>query len=226
MARPVRRAEPLVTVHRRSGPDRARTGERGMSARHDGMTPGELAQRREAQRGLCYLCGGPLPDDTYFLAIDHDHRCCPPKKSCVLCRRGLTCHSCNVLIGHAQDDPDRLRRIADNLAAAIAAATPRIAGKPARLALVPARPTSQGTLADVLAVFQGAKALHWRDIAARLARRFPDRWSAVTPRSISAECIALGVPSVDVRRPAGRDGVKRRGCRRADVKAAARPLAA
>jgi Recombination endonuclease VII len=203
-----------------------------MSTKHDGLTPGELAQMREAQYGLCYLCGDPLPTDRYFLAIDHDHRCCPLKRSCAFCRRGLTCHSCNVLIGHAKDDPARLRRIADNLEAAITAATPRIACKPAQLALVPPRPKRRpaprrkGTLADVLAVFQGDKALHWQDIADRLAARFPDRWATVTPRSISAECIALGVPSVDVRRPTTREGIKRRGCRRADVKAAATPLAA
>lgn len=197
-----------------------------MSAKHDGLTPGELVRLQEAQRGLCYLCGDPLPDDRYFLAVDHDHRCCPPKKSCSVCRRGLTCHSCNVLIGHAKDDPDRLRRIADNLEAAIAAATPRIACKPVQLALVPPRPRPEGTLADVLAVFQGAKALHWQQVADRLASRFPERWATITARSISAECTALGVPSVDVRWPSGRTGTKRRGCRRAEVKSAATPLAA
>lgn len=201
-----------------------------MSAKHDGLTPAELARMREAQHGLRYLCGDPLPDDRYFLAIDHDHRCCPPKASCACCRRGLTCHSCNVLIGHAKDDPDRLRRIADNLEAAIAAATPRIASRPPRVAPVTAvrrrPPRRTGTLADVLAVFRGDQALQWQEVADRLAVRFPDRWATATPRSITAECIALGVPTVDVRRPSGRAGIKRRGCRRADVKAAATPLAA
>ena len=204
-----------------------------MSTKHDGLTPDDLARMREAQHGLCYLCGDPLPGDTYFLAIDHDHRCCPPKTSCAFCRRGLTCHACNVLIGHAKDDPARLRRIADNLDAAITAATSRIARKPpVQLELVPLRrkrrpaPRRKGTLADVLAVFQSDKALHWQEIADRLAARFPDRWATVTPRSISAECIALGVPSVSVRWPTSRKGANRRGCSRAAVKAAATPLAA
>lgn len=199
--------------------------------KHDGMTPEGLVRMIETQQGLCYLCLGPLPEDRHFLAIDHDHRCCPPGNSCPACRRGLTCHSCNVLIGHAKDDPARLRRIAGNLEAAINAAAPRIACKPAQLALVtpPKRkpgPRRKGTLADVLAIFQGDKALQWRHVADRLAARFPERWATANPRSISAECIALGVPSVDVRWPPGRKGTNRRGCRRADVKAAATPLAA
>jgi Recombination endonuclease VII len=195
--------------------------------KHAGMPPEGLTRMHEDQHGLCYLCGDPLPDDRYFLAVDHDHRCCPPKKSCAFCRRGLTCHSCNVLIGHAKDDPARLRRIADNLEAAIAAATPRIACKPVQLALAPApkrkpAPRRKGTLADVLAVFQGASGLHWQAIADRLAARFPERWATVTARSISAECMALGVPSVCVKT----GGRTLRGCRRSDVKTAATPLAA
>jgi recombination endonuclease VII len=71
------------------------------------------------QEGKCYLCGDPLDPDVYRgIHLDHDHACCPLGRSCELCRRGLACRQCNVLIGWVQDDPDRLRRIADGLEAA------------------------------------------------------------------------------------------------------------
>ncbi len=70
----------------------------------------------ELQGGLCYLCGDPL-ERTKFRGVhlDHDHSCCKLGYSCEKCRRGLSCPDCNILIGRAKDDPDRLRRIADNL---------------------------------------------------------------------------------------------------------------
>lgn len=92
------------------GSDRART----LWTAHR-MRPGDWDAMWKAQRGCCYLCGDPLPANRRHVHIDHDHSCCPPGKSCATCRRGLACHPCNTLIGHAQDDPARLRRIADRL---------------------------------------------------------------------------------------------------------------
>jgi DNA segregation ATPase FtsK/SpoIIIE, S-DNA-T family len=68
-------------------------------------------------------------------------------------------------------------------------------------------------LTDVLAVFGGDAGLQWGDVAARLASRFPARWDGVTADSISAECRARGVRSVDVKS----GGKALKGCRRADV---------
>jgi DNA segregation ATPase FtsK/SpoIIIE, S-DNA-T family len=81
-------------------------------------------------------------------------------------------------------------------------------------------PDSQArdVLADVLAVFGAEPGLHWPVIAERLARRFPDRWAGASGDSVSAQCRSLGVPSVDVKA----DGRVLKGCRRADVEAAAR----
>jgi S-DNA-T family DNA segregation ATPase FtsK/SpoIIIE len=72
-------------------------------------------------------------------------------------------------------------------------------------------------LTDVLAVFGSDAGLQWGDVAARLASRFPARWEGVTADAISAECRAAGVPSVNVRGSGG----QAKGCRRADVEAAA-----
>ena len=54
-----------------------------------------------------------VPDD-----VDHDHSCCPGSKTCGKCLRGLACQKCNQGIGQFGDDPDRMRRVADNLEAA------------------------------------------------------------------------------------------------------------
>jgi Recombination endonuclease VII len=74
-----------------------------------------FARAWESQQGCCYLCEEALDPDG-MIHIDHDHNCCPPRKSCDNCRRGLACPRCNHVIGKAKDDPDLLRRIADNLA--------------------------------------------------------------------------------------------------------------
>lgn len=81
-----------------------------------------------AQDGCCYLCGDPLDRESYRrVHLDHSHLCCPLGRSCAKCRRGLACRDCNRLIGGVADDPDRLRRIADNLEAANADVARRMA---------------------------------------------------------------------------------------------------
>lgn len=44
------------------------------------------------QEGACALCG--RTDLELFL--DHDHGCCPGRRPCGKCYRGLLCHGCNV----------------------------------------------------------------------------------------------------------------------------------
>lgn len=80
-----------------------------------GLDPAGWARLWTAQKGRCYLCGDLLPGDPRRIDLDHDHRCCPRHRSCARCRRGLTHHECNAVIGFAGDDPARLRRIARNL---------------------------------------------------------------------------------------------------------------
>ena len=91
--------------------------------RAHGLTPEDLPKLFKAQGGLCYLCEKPLSTDMKNVHIEHDHRCCPTGKSCTRCRRGLACNKCNSVAGLASDDPALLRRIADNLEAAIASCT-------------------------------------------------------------------------------------------------------
>jgi DNA segregation ATPase FtsK/SpoIIIE, S-DNA-T family len=68
-------------------------------------------------------------------------------------------------------------------------------------------------LADLAAVIGSAAGIQWAEAASRLAQRFPDRWADATAESVSADCRALGVPSVNVRAGA----MTAKGCRAADV---------
>lgn len=72
-----------------------------------GLTLETYDQILAGQGGVCAGCGAAPPQHKR-LAIDHDHRCCPMRKSCGHCVRGLLCSSCNLALGLAKDDPDRL----------------------------------------------------------------------------------------------------------------------
>ena len=63
----------------------------------------------EAQNWGCAICGG-VNSNGKALAVDHDHRCGPGKKSCGKCVRGLLCIPCNLAIGRFKDSPHLLRR--------------------------------------------------------------------------------------------------------------------
>lgn len=87
-----------------------------------------FAELWDAQDGKCYLCGDPLVPGPKT-HVDHDHTCCGYKRTCAYCRRGLACDRCNHVLGHVEDDPERLRRIADNLEPVLKATRARIATK-------------------------------------------------------------------------------------------------
>ena len=59
----------------------------------------------EQQGGACALCRTEL-GDVYH--VDHDHSCCPGKKTCGKCVRGVLCRKCNLGLGQFNDDPDLL----------------------------------------------------------------------------------------------------------------------
>jgi len=78
-------------------------------------------------------------------------------------------------------------------------------------------------VADLIEVIGGDAGLWWETAAERLAGRFPMRHADATAESVSAAARARGVPSGDVRWPPGRTGTNRKGCKKADLAAAARP---
>lgn len=63
----------------------------------------------DAQDGTCALCSQTCSTGKR-LAIDHDHACCPGKKSCGQCIRGLLCFRCNCyLVGMYEKLPSSLQ---------------------------------------------------------------------------------------------------------------------
>jgi len=51
----------------------------------------------------------------YMLCVDHNHNCCPYKKTCGKCIRGLLCDRCNRAIGSFKDSPSVLSAAAKYL---------------------------------------------------------------------------------------------------------------
>jgi hypothetical protein len=78
-------------------------------------------------------------------------------------------------------------------------------------------------VADLKEVFGADPGLWWEAAAERLAAHLPSRYADATGDSVRASCAKRGVPSVDVRMPPGRDGIKRRGVRKADLDGGDRP---
>ena len=62
------------------------------------MTVERFEQILADQGGVCAICGTDEPGGTGTWHIDHDHTCCPGRKSCGKCIRGLLCARCNFFI--------------------------------------------------------------------------------------------------------------------------------
>lgn len=83
-----------------------------------GISLEKYLEMEALQNGVCYLCGGVSPSrggKQLMLSVDHDHRCCPGKKSCGNCVRKLLCANCNFGIGSLKDNPALLRAAAEYL---------------------------------------------------------------------------------------------------------------
>ena len=65
-----------------------------------GMSLEDYDQILESQNGQCRICGTDTPGNKGRFVVDHNHA---TEKV-----RGLLCWSCNVGIGHLQDDPSIL----------------------------------------------------------------------------------------------------------------------
>lgn len=79
-----------------------------------GITAERFARMLVAQNFLCPVCTHPLGDPSRY-HVDHDHTCCPGKKSCGACVRGILHNRCNQALGLLREDAATLRRAADYL---------------------------------------------------------------------------------------------------------------
>lgn len=60
------------------------------------------------QGGRCAICRVESPGNGRDWSVDHDHGCCPGKRTCGRCVRGLLCCNCNPGLGQFKDDAARL----------------------------------------------------------------------------------------------------------------------
>lgn len=65
-----------------------------------GLPPGDFLRRLDVQGFRCADCLRPF-ESASSAQYDHDHKCCPGKRSCGRCVRGLVCNDCNWLRGVA-----------------------------------------------------------------------------------------------------------------------------
>ncbi len=72
-----------------------------------GITIPHYMRLFNAQEGKCAICREKSDDE--WLHVDHDHACCPGKKACGTCVRGLICGKCNRGLGNFNDNIQLLR---------------------------------------------------------------------------------------------------------------------
>lgn len=72
------------------------------------MTLEEFESKIQVQDGKCAICEDILVGGRNGASVDHDHACCPGKKSCGRCLRDILCGCCNKTLGLARDDIGRL----------------------------------------------------------------------------------------------------------------------
>lgn len=86
-----------------------------MLMRNYRLTPEQYDALAAAQGNACATCGTKDSGGKSW-HIDHDHACCPGKKSCGSCLRGLLCSDCNQVLGKVRDDASTLARMIEYLA--------------------------------------------------------------------------------------------------------------
>lgn len=79
--------------------------------------------RMLAEQGGCAICSAQESGGQGW-CIDHDHRCCPGKRTCGACIRGVLCFACNVGLGAFKDDRDVMTQALDYLQANVSRRLP------------------------------------------------------------------------------------------------------
>jgi len=73
-----------------------------------GLTNKEYNEILKTQNNSCAICQTKPHINGRDLAIDHDRKCCPGRKSCGKCVRGILCSSCNTSLGGFRDSTELL----------------------------------------------------------------------------------------------------------------------
>lgn len=95
---------------RRNNPEKVKGYSDRQRITRYGITEEQYARMLEEQGNVCTACGDPFGDEQPH--IDHDHKCCPSQRSsCGKCVRGLIHRKCNLALGYADDDPQKLLKL-------------------------------------------------------------------------------------------------------------------
>ncbi len=86
-----------------------RVKERRRTLRLYGLSETGWQELLARQGCRCAICHTADPGGRGQWMIDHDHGCCPGTGSCGQCVRGLLCNQCNLMLGFANDQPEKLR---------------------------------------------------------------------------------------------------------------------
>jgi hypothetical protein len=78
-----------------------------------GITSEQYNNLLDSQDGKCATCSMKAEDSTKNFHVDHDHSCCPGRRSCGSCIRGLLCANCNIALGMVNDSAERLCHLAE-----------------------------------------------------------------------------------------------------------------
>ena len=94
--------------HQKSNPEMFKKRKRKYSISQYGITVEQYDEILRIQEYSCAICKTSQNKFNKNLNVDHDHLCCPEKKSCGRCVRGLLCPSCNLMIGLSKDNKQTL----------------------------------------------------------------------------------------------------------------------
>lgn len=81
---------------------------RAQQFKRHGISEETFLRLLQTQDNRCANIGCRVSIDVYTARIDHDHNCCSCAFSCGKCIRGLLCQNCNVMLGAAKDNLERL----------------------------------------------------------------------------------------------------------------------
>lgn len=80
-----------------------------------GLTRIDILKMLKQQKNRCAVCKAVIYLKRKQYHLDHNHDCCPNKKACPKCIRGLLCYHCNVGLGSFHDSPLLLEQAASYL---------------------------------------------------------------------------------------------------------------
>ena len=103
-----RKSHECMTVRRRT-PSSPPARRKAWLKQKYGLTPEEYDALLQIQDNACAICR-TTDVGARSWHVDHDHACCPGRKSCGKCVRGVLCNLCNAGLGYFRDSTESMER--------------------------------------------------------------------------------------------------------------------